>query len=505
MTIIPPAIAGTSMPKYTVTRLSKSRIVAGLQCERRLWLSTYLRDAMETSPGSQAVLDAGNDVGELARELYSPGLLIGHVENTSKALAETAESLQGKGKRQTLFEAAFQYQDVLVRADVLKPVPGGYDLIEVKSATSVKDYHLVDCAIQAWVFQNAGITLRRVHLAHIDTTFVYAGDGDYNGLLVAEDITAEVADLIKQVPSWVRRLQKVLRGNEPSITTGEQCSKPFDCPFFEHCRSQEPREPKYPVTILKRSAALTSALLDEGYVDLRKVPAERLTNPIHQRIRKASVTGKPFLDPAAAEHLDGFGFPRYYLDFETINFAIPRWAGTRPYQQVPFQWSCQIEQRDGSIKEHAFLDLSGDDPTRDFAESLLRTLGKRGPILVYNQSFEAGRVKELADWFPDLADVLLALNDRMVDLLPITREHYYHPAMLGSWSIKRVLPTIAPELDYDELDDVADGGQAQLAYLEAIHPETPTERRATLDTALRRYCGRDTIAMVRLLQALAGR
>lgn len=493
------------MPTPTATRLSKSRIVAGLQCERRLWLATYLRDAMETSPASQAVLDAGNEVGDLARELYGPGLLIGHVENTSKALAETAEALQRNGKRQTLFEAAFQHKDVLVRADVLKPVPGGYDLIEVKSTTSVKDYHLVDCAIQAWVIQNAGTPLRRVYLSHIDSAFVYEGNGDYNGLLVAEDITAEVTELMEQVPAWVRRLQKVLRGDEPSIATGEQCSKPFDCPFFEHCRSQEPAGPKYPVTILKRSAALTRALLDEGYVDLRKVSAERLTNPIHQRIRKASLTGRPFLDPAAAEQLDGLGYPRYYLDFETINFAIPRWTGTRPYQQVPFQWSCHIEQRDGSLKERAFLDLSGDDPTRNFAESLLRTLGKRGPILVYNKTFEAGRVTELADWFPDLADALLALNQRMVDLLPITQKHYYHPAMMGSWSLKKVLPTIAPELDYSELDDVADGGQAQLAYLEATHPETPVGRRASLDTALRRYCGQDTIAMVRLLQTLAGR
>lgn len=489
----------------TVTRLSKSRIVAGLQCERRLWLGTYQRDAMATTPANQAVLDTGNAVGDLARELYGPGLLIGHVENPSKALAETAEALQAKGKRQTLFEAAFQYQDLLVRADVLKPVPGGYDLIEVKSSTSVKDYHLVDCAIQAWVIRNAGITIRRVLLAHIDTAFVYEGSDDYNGLLVTEDITADIAEFIEQVPAWIRKFQKVLRGDEPPITTGEQCSTPFECPFFEHCRSQEPQGPKYPVTILRRSATLTRALLDEGYVDLRKVPAERLTNPMHQRIRKASVTGKPFLDPAAAVQLDGLGFPRYYVDFESINFAIPRWAGTRPYQQVPFQWSCQIEQRDGSLKEHAFLDLSGDDPTRDFAESLLRTLGKRGPILVYNKAFESGRVKELADWFPNLANALLSLNERMVDLLPITREHYYHPAMMGSWSIKKVLPTIAPELDYDELDDVADGGQAQQAYLEAIHPETPVDRRSALDTALRRYCGRDTIAMVRLLQALAGR
>ncbi|MGN6653990.1 MAG: hypothetical protein ACTHJ9_01465 [Rhodanobacter sp.] len=251
------------MPTPTVTRLSKSRIVDGLQCERRLWLSSHRRDTMETSPASRAVLDAGSEVGDLAMELYGPGLLIGHVEKTSMALAETAAALQGKGKRQTLFEAAFQHKDVLIRADVLKPVAGGYDLIEVKSSTSVKDYHLIDCAIQAWVIRNAGIPLRRVYLAHIDPAFVYEGDGNYNGLLAAEDVTDTLAELMEQVPAWVRRLQKILRGDEPSIATGEQCSKPFECPFFEHCRSQEPKGPKYPLTILPRSAALIRALLDE--------------------------------------------------------------------------------------------------------------------------------------------------------------------------------------------------------------------------------------------------
>lgn len=139
---------------------------------------------------------------------------------------------------------------------------------------------------------------------------------------------------------------------------------------------------------------------------------------------------------------------------------------------------------------------------RPFAETLLRALGRRGPILVYNQSFEASRVRELAGMFPDIADGLLALVERMVDLLPITRDHYYHPAMMGSWSIKAVLPTIAPELNYENLEDVADGGQAQLAYLEATHPGTSTPRRAALEKALRRYCARDTLAMVRLMQAL---
>lgn len=486
-------------------RLSKSRILSGLQCPRRLWLETFRRDEMETSADAQAVIDAGNELGELARELYGPGLLIGHVHDIPTALRETESALSASGKRQVLFEAAFQHDGVVVRADVLVPVRGGYDLIEVKSSGSVKDYHLVDCAVQAWVIRNAGVSLRRIRLAHVDTAFVYQGNDNYEGLLLAEDVTAKVLEWQRSVPGWVRGLKGVLRGKEPAIRTGEQCFKPFECPFHEYCRAQEPAGPKYPVTILPRAGTLIRVLQEEGYDDLRKVPAERLGNALHKRVRKASVTGRAYLDPAVADKLAALSFPRYYVDFETIAFAIPHWAGTKPYQQIPFQWSCQVERRAGALEEQAFLDLSGDAPMRRFAESLVGVLGRRGPILVYNQAFEATRVHELARLFPDLADELVVLTERMVDLLPMTREHYYHPAMMGSWSIKAVLPTIAPELDYENLDDVADGGQAQLAYREATHPDTTARRRVELDKALRRYCGRDTLAMVRLVQALGGR
>jgi hypothetical protein len=484
--------------------LSKSRILSGFQCKRRLWLETYRREAREIDATSQAAFDNGNELGALARTLYGPGTLIEHVHDLPMALAETDELLARKGRRIPLFEPAFRHSDVVVRADVLKPAPGGYDLIEVKASTSVKDEHLTDCAIQAWVIEQAGVPLKRIRLAHVDNGFVYRGDGDYRGLLAAEDVTTQVRELAAEVPSWVRAMKKVLRGTEPSIRTGAHCQTPYACPFFDHCRAQEPAGPKYPVTILPHAAKLASTLTEEGHLDLRKVPARRLDKPLHQRIRTACINGKRFLDPAAAELVNGLGYPRYHLDFETIAFAVPRWAGTRPYQQLPFQWSCHIEQRDGSLDDRSFLDLSGEPPMRAFAKSLQAKLGRRGPILVYNQAFEATRVKDLAQMFPDLATRLLALVERMVDLLPITRQHYYHPAMLGSWSIKAVLPTIAPELAYDRLGEVADGGQAQLAYVEAVDPRTPDARRRALDGALRRYCANDTLAMVRLAAALAG-
>lgn len=186
-------------------------------------------------------------------------------------------------------------------------------------------------------------------------------------------------------------------------------------------------------------------------------------------------------------------------------FVIPRWEGTRPWAtQVPFQWSCHIEYAPGKLRHDMFLDVTGDDPRRAFAESMIKALGDEGPVFVYNATFETGRITELAERFFDLAPALLTINERVVDLLPMARQHYYHPAMKGSWSIKAVLPTIAPDLDYNELE-VGNGGDAQLAYAEIIHPDTPVERKSRLTEGLRQYCTLDTLAMVRLAWFFEGR
>ena len=223
-------------------------------------------------------------------------------------------------------------------------------------------------------------------------------------------------------------------------------------------------------------------------------------------IQRASKTGKPRFDKRAArQEMASLPYPRYYLDFETMSFAIPRWEGTRPYAtQVPFQWSCHIEYAPGKLRHDMFLDVSGDDPRRAFAEAMIGALGSEGPVLVYNAVFEKGRISELAERFADLSPALLKINERVVDLLPMARQHYYHPAMKGSWTLKAVLPAVAPDLAYDGLE-VGNGGEAQLAYAEIVHPDTPDERKQQLTAGLREYCALDTLAMVRLAWFFEGR
>ena len=481
--------------------LSKSRILIHRQCARRLWLQTNHPELAEEQAASASRMAAGTRVGELARSQYSGGLLI-EGNNLSRALEDTKRALAEQPR--PIFEATFDAGGVLIRADILQPERGGYRMIEVKSSTAVKDYHCEDGAIQTWVVKQAGLPLTGIEIAHIDSAFVYPGGGNYDGLFAHADISDPVKDLESQVPDWAIAARATLAAqSEPDVATGEQCNKPFPCPFVKHC-SPQVNQNAYPPEILPRAEQLAAALRAEGYADLRQVPDGRLTNATHLRIRRVSVSGQPELDEAAGEELRALPYPRYYLDFETIQFAVPIWAGTRPYQQIPFQLSCHVESVDGSIEHREFLAEGDDDPRRAFAESLVAALGVVGPILVYNAGFESARMKESADAFPELAPALQAAVDRIVDLLPIARHHYYHPAMRGSWSIKVVAPSLAPELSYDGLV-VADGGMAMEAFAEILNPATTPARRQQLRNGLLRYCELDSLANLKVAHAFQRR
>lgn len=479
--------------------LSKSKLINWRQCPKRLWLQTYKPNLAVWNDSQNARLEAGYLVGDLARDLFPKGILIDG-ENLTQALSDTRAAL---GKRRPIFEATFEHKGVLIRADLLVPDRKGFRMTEVKSSASVKPYYREDAAIQAWVAKQAKIPLSRVEIAHIDTSFVYQGDGDYLGLLKHVDVTQEIAPLETEVPKWIKGAQATLAGRQPIRKPGSHCHDPFDCPFLNHCSPPEEHPTEFPVEILPYGGDLPSQLRAAGYADLREVPSELITKPNHRRVWRISRAGEPELTAGARKAIRALPFPRYYLDFETYQFVVPVWAGTRPYAQLPFQWSCHIEAKDHSLKHEHFLSNGSEAPLLDFATSMIKALRKRGPVIVYNAAFERTRIQELAAAFPHFAPELNAIIGRLFDLLPIAREHYYHPQMRGSWSIKAVLPTIAPELAYDDLD-VANGGMAQDAFAEMMDPETTVERRGQLYNSLLKYCERDTLAMVRIANYFEG-
>lgn len=476
-------------------RLSKSKIISGLQCVKRLYLEIHQPELREDSAYTESLFTTGHRVGEVAQELVPDGVMIEMDHGLGNAIRETTRYLESV-PAPPLFEATFSYDNVLVRTDLFFQEENGYRLVEVKASTSVKDYHLNDCAVQAWVIEGCGFPLGRVELAHIDTSFIYPGENRYDGLFYHADVAEQVNQIKMEVPRWVHQFQKMLMGGMPDIDVGPHCSDPFECPFVNHCW---PPESDYPVQILPYGGKVVEELLAQGIKDVRDIPAGYLTNSKHERVRQASVSGKPFVSSKIKSYLKSLPYPRYYLDFETIGAAVPVWEGTRPYQaHLPFQWSLHKETKPADLSHKEFLDLTGANPMRPLAVALIEALEEKGPIIVYSH-FERSVLRQLGSFFPELESDMNALIERLENLLYLMQENYYHPDMMGSWSIKAVLPTVAPDLNYNDLEEIQDGGGAQEAYNMAISLPDDSERKKLLRHNMLKYCELDTLAMVRLV------
>lgn len=479
--------------------LSKSRITSFEQCPKKLWLSVHRTELAQYDAGAEARFATGNEVGEVACALHPEGVMVEAEPDLSAAVKET-KRLIAENHPGPIFEATFEHQGVLVRVDVLERQGEGWHAAEVKSSTKVKDYHRGDLATQIWVMRGAGLPLEGASVRHVNRDFVLSEEGAYNnGLFADGELLEELEELAEGREAVVAAAREVLAGEEPEIGIGDHCSTPFDCEFAAYCERALPPGPKWPVTLLPYGGGKKWA--EQGIDDLLDLE-ERDLNIGNARILAATRDDAPFHDAKTARiAIEGWGWPRAWLDFETINPAVPRWIGTRPYQQVPFQFSLHLEQDDGSIAHYEFLSCDGSDPRRPCAEALVAMIPTGACVVAYNAAFEKRVLRDLADWFPDLATPLLAMEAATVDLLPVARQCWYHRDQRGSWSIKAILPTIAPELDYAALE-VKDGGNAQDAWSEAAQPDCEPLRREALAEALKAYCERDTWAMIAVARGL---
>ncbi len=488
--------------------LSKSKILSSRQCAKKVWLEIHKKELAEDSQSSQKNFAIGNEVGEISQRIYDPlrkGTLINPFRDGFPfAFKKTKELLMGD---EPIFEAAFSMEGGLVLADVM--VRGekedAWRMVEIKSSTSVKDYHLDDIAIQNYVAKSTGLNLESIALGHIDNQWIYQGDGDYTGLITEVDLTDHALGMEVEVGRWFQEAQAIVNQTiEPKIDIGPHCQAPFDCPFFGYCSKDEPKA-EFPVAWLPRiqKKTLKQYIADHGVIEMADVPDE-LLNEKQLRVKNSTLTDTLYFDlTATKEILSEYDYPLYFLDFETINLAIPKWKGTRAYQQIPFQFSLHYHKQPSEDPLHReFLDLSGNDPSLSFAKALIEACDNNGPIFVYNIGFESSRIKELAARFPDIASDLMAINARLVDLWPIAKEHFYHPSQQGSWSIKKVLPAMVPEYDYDNLDGVKDGGMAMDAYAKAIDPDTLRDEKQLIKQQLLQYCEMDTQAMVQIFYYL---
>lgn len=498
-------------------RLTPALLAAFEQCPRRLWLAHHRPDLIPapTAP----VFDNGRAVRALARGLHPHGARIDPRSGTDAAIARTRALIES-GHPGPLFGATFRHRDVVVRADLLERAgagvgegagegEGGWTLAALTGAARAKDAAIHELATRFWAITRQGLTLDRVVVRHVDTGFLLETVGDHRGLLVDHDVTAAVRALACRRPQQAAAARATLEADEPACHPGGQCHRPRPCPFLAHCSADLPPAPQWPVTVLPDGGWRKWAR--KGFVDLLDLD-ETAMKPREAMIVTATRSGRPHHDAAGARRaMAGWSYPRAWIDFETIAAAVPRWPGTRPYQQVPFQFSLHLEQAaeeradgeraGGAITHHEYLCCDGSDPRPGCAAALVAAIPADATLVAYNAGFERAVLRALAAQVPAHADALSAMAERVVDLHPVARAHWYHRDQRGSWSIKAVLPTLAA-LDYAALE-VKDGGMAQDSFLEAIDPATSTDRRHALEQALRAYCERDTWAMVLIARRLA--
>jgi hypothetical protein len=482
--------------------ISKSKFIAGVQCLKRLYLQVHAPDLTgDLDDSDNARFKQGLEVGLLARKAFLGGVLVepGFLGRGS-ALARTT-SLIGYEPVPAIFEGTFRSDGVLVRADILERQPGGrWLLIEVKSSVEPKEHYVYDLAIKRHVLAGCGLDISSAAIMRLNLEYIYDDrQYDLSNLFTIADSAEEVRAI--DVPALLKEQRTVLAESAaPDIQPGAQCTAPHECEFFSRCNTPKPEGHVSFLPNLRRKKL--QALMEGGFHSIKDIPDDFLLTEIQRRNCEAIQTGRTWVSEALQDELAGLNFPLYFMDFESLNPAIPCFEGTWPYHQIPFQWSVHRRLEPGSALDHfEFLATDSGDPRRNFIRSLCGTLGQHGHIIVYNASFESRRLSQLADWLPEFRDRIEAIVARLWDLLPVVRNNLYHPDFHGSFSLKSVLPALVPDLTYEGVA-VANGTDAGIAWEKLVRGNLPDAEKEHLKAALLAYCETDTLAMVRVLDEL---
>ena len=472
--------------------LSKSKFMSGRQCEKRLWQEIHHPERADAyGPRTEFLFFQGHEVGALAQQWRGKGVLIElDRSDIARAVRETREALAAGAKR--IFEATFEYKGFLALADVIEQKrDGSWRLIEVKATTSAKPIHVPDLAFQAWLMEQNGLSVSETAVVHLNNKAIWPADE----LLTMSGNTAEVLAAMPEVRKLAKRLAKLIVSDvEPDIGPGPHCSDPYDCNFHSHCWQDVPADR---IGILPRlSAEKAEQLSSRGWTRVAQIEDVSLLSVAQRRWASALQSGKPYIDEAAIRNwLSGLIGPIYSLDFETVGYAIPRWKGARPYQQIPFQFSCHRIGVRGGLSHQEYLHLSQDDPRSALVDALIAAVGDSGSIMAWNAGFEKRVITELADLFPRKRAVLLAIAARLVDLMDVFQRWYLHPDCRGSASIKKVgKAVLGKDAGYEDLD-IGDGNEAYAGWHQRVFEDAPVE----IEQALRAYCTQDTMLPVKLL------
>ena len=488
--------------------LSKSQYVKGRQCSKALWFYRNRKDLKpEIDSSTQARFDNGNKIGILAQQFFKQGIEV------------VASYWDIKGAEKLTRQYVKAGYDFIYEATAINPFDGSYaridilrrdedtdawDLIEVKSSTSVKAYHIDDVSLQYHAFSEAGYAIQNCYMMVIDSSYYKRGNVDPRKLFRLEEITAQVLEKQSEVKSSVQELTKILGSKvEPLEEIGVRCNKPFECEYKEHCWKDVP---KYSIFNIFPGSKAEKIAKEIGSYNIADLPQEIFLEG-NKKIDATSFSqGCEHVDrDSLRSFLDQLNYPLYYLDYETIGPAIPLFDGTKAYDRIPFQFSLHVQREEGGELVHfEYLHKKADDPRRSVAGALIDLCGDEGSVVVYNQSFEESCNNKMAAAFPEYEEGLLQINQRMVDLLiPFKNRWLYHPHQGGSASIKSVLPAFSI-LSYDSMS-IADGAEASIQYQSFIEGKLNKLELETLWVNLSKYCALDTKAMAELTGVLSNK
>ena len=489
---------------------SKSKYCGLWQCPKIAWLRKYKPEQFTQDDSLAERMRVGNEIGDLVKGLFGPYVDVTVRDGEQLDLTEMSRRTTTEIAKQTpvICEAAFSWQGLYCAVDILRREGNGWAIYEVKSSTHPeKDVYLADVAYQTYVLAHCGISVTGIYLVTLNSEYVYDGTLHMDELFRITDVSDQVAVELPQVENNIAIAQDFLsKQTEPDTPLSKSCRSPYNCGFWNYCTRGLPKPSVfdlYRTAFSKKLSYYERGLV--SYADLRSEPG--ITKPIHRmQINHALSEREAEIDREnIRSFLDKLSFPLYFLDFETVQPVIPKYVGTKPYAQIPFQYSLHyIEREGGELQHKEFLAEPGADPRRPLAERLCEDIPMDVCVTAYNKAFECTRLKELAETFPDLAEHLLNIQSHIVDLLvPFQSGWYYNRAMGGSFSIKSVLPALFPddpELDYHNLEEIHHGGEAMAAFPAMEHMDTQQLERTRRN--LLKYCGLDTYAMVKVWEKL---
>ncbi len=485
---------------YNKGMLSKSQYMAYLHCPKAFWLFRKRPELIsEPSAHQQSIMQTGHTVGARARDLFPGGSEIPFLPENPGEMARRTRYLIESGCT-TIYEAAFIHEGMFAAADILHWDEGSWKLYEVKSSMSLKDSYVLDMALQSWVIEKNGVSLKSVNLINLNRGYTREEELDLGELFKITDLSLRIRPHLIPIEENIERMKVLLENTEPEREIGMHCLSPSECPCHDYCwrtLAGVPVESVFTLTTTRMDEKFE--LFNKGYVSLMDLPKEGLG-----KAQLLQVEGKLHIEEENIRNfLAKIETPVIHLDFESFQQALPEYPGIKPFQQIPFQYSLHIEEGDRLVHKEFLADRES-DPRRVLAERLIEDIPEEGTILAYNKTFEKSVINRLAARFPDLQPKLTSLSERLYDLMePFQKRWYYHPEMEGSYSIKKVLPALVPEMEqaYGDLPGVHNGGEASSVWQNLPSVTDPAEveeiRRGLLE-----YCRLDTLAMVRILDIL---